>query len=388
MYPFARIAVLAAISVFISSLSLTQASAESDNISRAGARIQVVADGHDDVWAAGALVSVRGALNGELWAAGAEVDVDTTAKGEAWVAGAIVTIAGGYQKDLHVAGARVNVNARVGGKLNAAGARVLIGPQTEVRGRLNLAGADVVFAGTAQGPAEIYGDAVLIEGRIAGDLRVRARSVAVGSGAVIDGNAVFETLSEPEIAQGATIRGRQTVTLPRADARAVATIAKALAAIVLFGIGSGLVLGIILLLAGRRHVERAIEQIRAAPIRTAIIGLALLVLVPLAAVVLMVTVIGLPVGLLTLLAFPLLLLIASVIAALGIADWALNRNRTRGSLGGRVVLLLVGLIGLTVIGIIPVIGFVAWFLALILGLGALWSAMRFRDYSAASAGGA
>jgi hypothetical protein len=100
------------------------------------------------------------------------------------------------------------------------------------------------------------------------------------------------------------------------------------------------------------------------------------ILVPLIAVVLMVTVIGIPVGLLTLLAFPLLLLVAWVIAAFAAADWLFNRGRTERSLGGRLLLLLAGLVMVTLIGIVPVLGVFVWLLVMLAGLGALWQAFR------------
>jgi cytoskeletal protein CcmA (bactofilin family) len=188
---------------------------------------------------AGALVSVRGAVGDELRAAGAEVDVDVTTKGDAKVAGAIVSIKGGVEKDLYVAGARVNVDARIGGSLKAAGARVLIGSQSNVEGAMRLAGADVVFAGTSRGSAEIYGDTVQIDGRIGSDLLVRARSVTIGKTAVVEGDAIFQTLDEPQIEEGATLRGRQTFTSPQPSPRAAWSIVKALFATLLFGIGAG-----------------------------------------------------------------------------------------------------------------------------------------------------
>src|SRR5262249_14127987 len=152
-----------------------------------GARVHVVADRHYDVWAAGALVSVRGAINHELSAAGAEVDIDANSDGDARIAGAIVSTKGQFAKDLYVAGARVNIDARVTGALKAAGARVIVGSQAEVAGPMQLAGAEVIFAGNGRGPAEIYGDTVQITGKIGGALLVRGRSVAVAKTAIIDG---------------------------------------------------------------------------------------------------------------------------------------------------------------------------------------------------------
>jgi cytoskeletal protein CcmA (bactofilin family) len=357
-------------------LGSVPASAQIDDIWRAGARVNVVSSDHHNVWAAGALVSVRGTVANELRAAGAEVDVDAATKGNTWVAGAIVSVKGSTDNNLYVAGARVNIDGRVGGALKAGAARLLVGARTEVGGPMRLGGADVIFAGLTHGSAEIYGDTVQIEGRIEGNLLVRARSVTVGKTALVNGNIVFETLDEPQIEEGATLRGRQTVTLPRPSSRDGWSIAKALGAIVVFGVGAGLVLGVILLIAARPFVERTVNQIRVAPTRSGLIGLAVLILVPLGAVLLMVTVIGIPIGLLTLLALPLLLLTASVVAAFAISDWIFNRARGERSFSRRLLLLLGGLILLAVIGLVPVLGFLTWLVAVLLGLGAIWHVLR------------
>jgi cytoskeletal protein CcmA (bactofilin family) len=375
MRALARLSAIAAILL----LGCVPASAQMDDIWRAGARVNVIASEHYDVWAAGAVVSVRGTVNHELTAAGAEIDVDVTTKGDSRLAGAIVSVKGNIEKDLYIAGARLNVDARIGGSLAAGGARLIIGSQSEIAGPMRLAGADVVFAGSSRGSAEIYGDAVQIDGRIGGNLLVRARSVTIGKTAVLEGDAVFETLNDPDIEEGATLRGRQTVTLPRPNPRETFSVARALAAVVLFGIGAGLILGLILLIAARPIVEQTIVQIRDAPFRSLLIGLTAVISVPLIAVALMATVIGMPIGVLTLLAFPLLLLVAWVVAAFAIADWLFNRSRTERSFGGRLLLLLAGLVVITLIGVVPVLGVLVWLLVVLLGLGALWGAFRVRQ---------
>jgi hypothetical protein len=207
---------------------------------------------------------------------------------------------------------------------------------------------------------------------------VRARSVEVGSRAVIGGDVVFETLNEPQIEPGATLQGRQTVTLPRPGPRDGWGIAQALGTIVLFGLGAGVLAGVILLAVGPRFIEDAVARMRAAPGGSLLAGLGVFVLVPLAAFLLMVTVIGLPIGLVMLLALPLLWLTASVMAAFGLADWLLNRPRREASLTMRLVQLLVGVVVLTLIGLIPVVGPLVWLIALLLGLGATWRVLRLR----------
>jgi uncharacterized membrane protein len=96
------------------------------------------------------------------------------------------------------------------------------------------------------------------------------------------------------------------------------------------------------------------------------------------AALIMVTVVGIPIGLLILLAFPLAVSTGLVLASLGLADRLMNRGRTERTFWGRVGYLIVGLLILTVIGLIPVVGFVVGVLALVVGLGAFWQALRNR----------
>ena len=357
-------------------LGSVPASAQMDDTWRAGARVNVIADGQVNVWAAGAIVSVRGNVRDVIRACGAEVEIDATAGGDVYSCGAIVTVKGTVGGDLFAGSARTSVDARVVGNLKVAGARVVIGPQTEVRGETTVAGAEVIFAGTSQGPANFYGDTVQIDGRIVGKVLVRARNVTIGKGAVIEGAITFETFSDPLIEPGATVRGRQTVTQPPVPEVGPGVVFAALGGMFLFAIGAGLVLGILLLIVARPFVERAIDRIRTAPGRSALVGFLVLILVPVVAVVVMVTVVGIPIGLLMLLAFPFTLLSAGVLAAFGLSDWLMNRGRNERSWGGRVLLLLVGLIILTLVGLIPILGFVTWVIALMIGLGALWQAIR------------
>lgn len=354
---------------------LTTASAQTDDIWRMGARINVTASDHANVSAIGAIISIRGSVREDINAAGAELDVNARAANMN-LAGAIVSFGGEATENANVAGARLSIQATVGNELNAAGARVLIGPQTQIRGSSQIAGADVVFSGTSEGPVSIYGDTVQITGQIAGDVLVRARNVTVGRTAVIDGAITFETLSEPVIEEGATLRGRQTVTLPQPRKIEGEHVIAALGFVVLFGVGAGLVLGILLLLMGRPFVERAIDTIRAQPGWTMLVGLGVLILVPIAALLIMVTVVGVPVGLLTLLAFPLAMMTAGVLSAFALSDWLLNREGDPKSIGGRILLLVAGLLILALLGVVPILGFFVSLAALLAGLGALWRASR------------
>ncbi len=367
---------LLAIAAFAAMFTMSAApvSAQSKDIWRTGADISLIAKSEHDVWAAGALVDVKGTVAHQLHVAGAQLDVDATTGGDAYIAGAVVSVKGNYRRDLYVGGATVSIAAHVAGKLKAAGAQVLVGPQTTVPGDIRLAGAHVVFSGIGGGKAEIYGDTVEIDGRIAGDVLVRARNVSIGKDAVLAGNVVLQTLNEPVIAPGARLLGHRTVTTPPPQERAYRG-AEALVGAALFGVAAGFLAGLMLLIVRRSFVERAIAALRARPGHSFGLGVLILILLPLVTLILLVTVIGVPTALLLLLALPLLLFVGTIIGAFAMGDFMANREGRPSSFIGRLWQLLVGLVVLGVIGIIPYVGIITWLAALIVGLGVGWQGL-------------
>jgi hypothetical protein len=69
-------------------------------------------------------------------------------------------------------------------------------------------------------------------------------------------------------------------------------------------------------------------------------------------------------------------LTATLVVAFTVGDALLNRERATRSFWSRLGLLVVGMVVLTLLGIIPVVGFLVWLAALILGLGAVWQGLR------------
>jgi hypothetical protein len=96
------------------------------------------------------------------------------------------------------------------------------------------------------------------------------------------------------------------------------------------------------------------------------------VLTPIAAVLMMLTIIGIPLGFLLLLSMPLLCLWGYAMGAAGLGAAVLRITKK----GGRVWALALGLLGLTLIAFIPVIGWIAGAGATLLGLGATALASR------------
>jgi len=190
--------------------------------------------------------------------------------------------------------------------------------------------------------------------------------VTVRSGAQIDGDLV--TSESPTVEPGATVSGQQQRVSARFDAGAVG-VASRFAWWLGYSI-STLILGLLILLFAPGldgAIVRAVrERIGGA------IGLGALVffLLPIAAVVFLVIVVAIPLGLFLLLALALLYTVGYVAGAHAIGRLLLKTTPSR------FLAFLLGWGILRVLGLIPVVGGLAWVLTSIFGLGLLWVASR------------
>jgi hypothetical protein len=204
-----------------------------------------------------------------------------------------------------------------------------------------------------------------IVGTVNGDVVVFNGDVAVRSGAEIGGDLV--TQSTPQVEDGATIRGSQTNVATKFDYDM-----GAFAGRFVWWLGytvSVLILGLLLLAFAPLLDEAVVETVRARLGSSIGWGVALFFLLPIAAVFLLVTVVGIPLGLFVLFALALIYTIGYTVATHGVGRLVMRSS-------SRYVAFLVGLVILRALALIPIVGGLLWLLASVWGLGLLAVAIR------------
>ena len=204
-----------------------------------------------------------------------------------------------------------------------------------------------------------------ISGTVNGDVVVFNGAVAVRSSAEIGGDLV--TQSTPQVEDGATIRGSQTNVATKFDYDI-----GGFAGRFVWWLGytvSVLILGLLLLAFAPHLDEAVVETIRARLGSSIGWGVALFFLLPIAAVLLLVTVVGIPLGLFVLFALALIYTIGYTVATHGEGRLVMRTS-------SRYVAFLVGLVILRALALIPVVGGLLWLLATAWGLGLLAVAIR------------
>ena len=246
---------------------------------------------------------------------------------------------------------------------------VEIGPG-QTAGDVIVAHGDVTVAarGRVSGDLIVASGDVRVAGSVEGDLVSLADRVVLGPGARVGGD-LFYGDDKPVIPSGATVEGdveRVNIDEGLGFAAGVA---------LWLGITiSALLLGLMLLWLFPRAAAAVYETAQARLGAAFGFGLLAFIALPIVAVLLLVTVVGLPLGLLLLLALAPIYALAYTVAAYALGQRILGPGR------GRVVAFLAGLAILRVLAIVPVLGGLVWFAATLFGLGLLvLSARRGRD---------
>ena len=332
-----------------------------------------------DYFGAGGTLNLTEPVAGDAFVAGGRVATAGEVQGDLVAAGGDVSVGGGIGDDLYAAGGDVKVDAIVNGNARVAGGSVAVGPATVVTGALTLSGGKVRFEGNTHGHLHATGGRVVLDGTVHGDVEVRAEDVELGPQARIGGKLVVHAPSQPVVPEGAQIAGG----IEFHDAEVGAYLddgeAREHLRTVAHGVGSFLwilgvfVAGTLFTLACPAYSTRAADWIGREPLRSLGLGFVVLVCLPILAVLLLVTIVGIPLALILLLLYALLLFLGWVTAALfvGRKGLELARGLRPATLRWRLGALLLAVLALWLVGQVPYVGGWITFVALLLGIGAL-----------------
>jgi hypothetical protein len=237
--------------------------------------------------------------------------------------------------------------------------RVVV-PQGQTVGEVVVFTGKVQIAGVVEGDVVALDGPILVTGQVSGTIVALDGSVRLGSGAQVGGDVIArETVDAAEGASvGGTVRERAAFTL-KAPLTAFGRFASWLAVSI-----STLLLGLVLLLLAPRGADRIAAVASQAPWASAGLGLATAIVLPALATIAVISLVGLPLGLVVLLALALLAFVAYT--------WALYvLGRTMVSDRGRVLAFLAGWAVARVVGAIPVVSGITFVLAMMFGLGAM-----------------
>jgi len=328
----------------------------------------------DDRFVAGDDVAVTGTVEGDAFLAGGRSQVDGRVDGDVVITGGTVEVRGDVAEDVYAAGGDVRIDATVAGDARAAGGTVSLERRAEVRRNATLAGGNVDVAGRIGGSLQVFAGRVNVDGEIGGDVEIAAESIRVGPDARIGGRLLYRSPEPPWVAEGAVIAGgiekRERAWQGLRPESGVGRVVRGVLRTLWFT--GAVLLGVVLVALLPAFTREAAATVRSEPLQSIGLGLGMLVAVPFVAVILFITVIGIPLGLAALLGYGLLLMLGYLTAALSIGDLALQRVRPAdaAATGWRILFLVAALVVLALLRLIPWLGDLLVLVLFLAGIGA------------------
>jgi hypothetical protein len=242
----------------------------------------------------------------------------------------------------------------------------LVVPEGETVGTVVVFNGPVLIEGTVTESVVVFNGRTEISGTVDEDVVVFNGRVLIRSGAEVGGNV--SSREDPEIEEGATVRGKVESIANRVDFENLGFAGR-----IAWWIGysvSTLILGLLLLMFAPRFDVAIADVVRSRMGAAFGFGAAAFFLVPIVAVILLVTIVGIPLGLFVLLALALLYTLGYVAGAHALGRLLVKPPRSR------FLAYLAGLGILRLVALVPFLGGLVWLVASIFGLGALVVAAR------------
>ncbi len=337
---------------------------------------------------AGDDVQIDSPVRGNAFAAGARVGVTARIDRSAWLSGGDVTVSAPVGRNLYMAGGDLRLESVVYGGLRAAGGNVRVVRDALVDGSASLAGGSIEVDGGIGRDLRAYGESIVINGVINGDVELAGERIRIGPDARIAGKVEYRNGRPIVIDPEATIgRGITEMQKERRWMRSIGRGTTIMGTTFSFGL---VLIGALMLLGLPRFTRESAAKLRSRPAVAAGVGCVMLLGVPLMILLLVLTIIGIPLALLFAFGYVALMLFGYLIAAIFVGDTVLERlsPAKAQAVGWRILFLLLALVVIAIVRQIPFVGGVVVALLFVAGIGAFtmraWQGFR-RDTDQAPA---
>lgn len=309
-------------------------------------------------------------IGGDLYGVGQNVDASGTQVAESAI----------------LAGQNISVNnSTIGGSLRAAGYQIMaantaVDVNATIMGYgINMgqgfsakavyaAAQSISFAGTCD-VLHVAAQNVTVSGTVNGDAHINANTVSILDGAVVTGTLYVTAESEPVVPAGARVGAvsftkSQTSSESETSAASVSTVSKVLGKLskLIMMLPGRILLAVLYYFVIRKSVDGAAEMAKTRAVAVPVTGFVALISMPIAAIILLCTVIGVPAGVLLLCLYGIALGFAVSFAGCMAGKLVFPKLHTLLSY-------IIGAGAITLILYVPYVGGIVTFAAMIYTLG-------------------
>lgn len=329
-----------------------------------------------DLFLGAGYIKILGNVNGDIFAVGGDFENNGHINGDIILGAGNSIIGGKVDGDLRIGAGRVVVNGEIGRNATVLSSDILLEKDSAINGNLNILSGKVTLNGFVGGDFRASAENVLINGLVKGDVEVGSSTLTFGPDAKINGNLTYRSADEMLVPEG-VVDGEVIRKEPVADENFEENRRKAEEGIKVFhvvrkaiSILSYLIIGTILILMFTDFMKKTALTIQEKPLFSLGLGFVGLIVIPIAALLVMITVIGIPIGIISLMGYGVLLYLAKLPAALWIGSKILKGENKP------LLPMILGIFILMLVSFIPYLGNLVSFAAMVFGIGSYMINLR------------
>jgi len=310
-----------------------------------------------DFVSASQTLTSKGTVGGNLMSAARDLDISGEVGGSFWGGAQNISFTGRLKRNF--LGFAQTINLKEGSEVG--GDVIAFCQELKISGKVGKG----VRAGV---------ESLVISGIINGDISVKADEISIMPDAKINGNLHYKSKKEAKIEKGAQITGETKWTKLTPKKKKGLTPGKLFWKFLFFC--ASFLTGLFMLLIAKREVKAAKESVFKDFLKNLGLGFVFVICIPIALIILLFTVIGIPISIIVLFAYLVLFYIAKIFVGYALGEKVLQLFKTNGS-PAPVWSLLVGLVILYILFLIPYFHWIFYLLALFVGFGCVFQAKKY-----------
>lgn len=328
------------------------------------------------LYARGSSITIAGTVKGDVFCVGQNVDISGTVEGDVFCGGQTVHVSGKITGGLRVAGQSIELSgANVGGSLTVLGQSMVLDQATVVARDAGILAQNAQVDGVIKRDLQVLAQNNSIGATVGRTADLAGANIVLKSSAQLGGNLVYHSNNSAQIDTGAIVRGSTEHKAPLVSPRKArkheftTQVARSL-----YWFLALLAIGVALWLLAPRWFDVTAEIITTRPWASVGTGLVGLIAVPIIFIALCITIIGVPLAFIIGALWIVTLMTSLVFTGNALGGWIVTKAKWQPGRWLPFTRLGTGLLVLAVLSLVPFIGGLVTFVALLWGAGAVVAA--------------
>ncbi len=326
-----------------------------------------------NLYAASNNITIDGEIKGDLIAVAQTITVNGRLEGDLIAAAQTITVNGEVNGNIRVAGNSANLNGPVARNVNVIGNSVVIGKEAKIGWDLLTGAVNTNILGIVNGNVDGSSDSTTLSGKVGKNFNFsqnrKNQNITISPEASINGDVYYNEKTKLNIAEGANIAGK----INPVKNKEASTKNQAISYLwsLFYAIFAALIIGLVLTTVGKKLTAQLNNILEEHFTLSLGWGLLVFLATPLAAIVLMFTIIGLPLALIMLACWLIMLWVGKIIAAIYLGKKITNKlEKDKSKNPNLIASLIIGVVIAWLLFSLPFLGWLISLFATCIGLGA------------------